>query len=69
MTFKTGSQSTLRLKYSSTNEHSPHRYGSPKKGFYRLRPIALALKGSIMEMDIYSYCVINSLPALGALPL
>ena len=34
-------QSTLRLKYSSTNEHSPHRYGSPKKGFYRLRPIAL----------------------------
>src|SRR3954454_13703263 len=36
-------QSTLRLKYSSTNEHNPHRYGSPKKGFYRLRPIALAV--------------------------
>jgi hypothetical protein len=35
-------QSTLRSKYSSTNGHNLHRYGSPKKGFYRFHPIALA---------------------------
>jgi len=40
-------QSTLRLKYSSTNEHKPHRYGSPRKGFYRLHPIALPLPCSV----------------------
>src|SRR4051812_30505513 len=43
-------QSTLRQKYRSTGEHNSQRGDGPKKGLYRLHPIALPV-ACFLDLD------------------